>query len=428
MKIAKVAALGLLLAAGLSGMARANVVLELWDSQSPIREPLQRQVIAEFERLNPGIKVQFTPLPYGEMPDKLLTAIAGGRAPDVVRHSYASSWGYRGVAEPLDAYMAADDVDLKQFHPLALGPTRQWNGSTWGLPFNLALNVVFYNKDLFAGSGIASSPSDWNELANYAKKLTRVGANGPVSVYGFSTFVLDDFLAGNGAPQLLEPNSQLARETNFADPKVIEAGEFLLDLHRNRTGKPFPAWGSQEMEKGQLAMWLGNSNWMETALTTPALGVDIGVFLLPPKRAGTIRPVTGHASDAVMVIRESKQKQAAWKLARFYASRFGTATIWRGMYGMLPPYKDVLQQPLATPAYQPFNQDPFLRNLARLALSAPARPLEFEQFHVLRNELTQVWNDAWTAAASGKMALGIALQEADRQGDAMLQRFLSESK
>ena len=67
-----------------TGAASAEqVTLRMWMHEHPPRMPIDKQIVAEFEKANPDIKVDHEIIPVAEYPTKLLTAFAAGSGPDV---------------------------------------------------------------------------------------------------------------------------------------------------------------------------------------------------------------------------------------------------------------------------------------------------------------------------------------------------------
>ena len=402
-----------------AGVVSAQVTLEMWVSASA-DEATQREAIARFEREHPGIKVNLVRMPFGEIRSQLMVTAAAGVAPDVVEHIEASAWGYLGIAEPLDAFIARDDYDMSAYHPLALGPERYWNGRIWGLPRNLELDVILYNREMFQASGLANEPADWNEFEQYVRALTRYGPDGAVTVHGFSPQSIEVFLAGNGAPDLLEPNSQSAVRTNFNHPKVVEAGEFLTGMYRSGVALPYSSWSASQLQTGSVAMWGGRVFWVQDAFRNPELGIDLDFFLAPPKVAGDLVPIVGDAGGAILMTRQSRKKDAAWELIKYWGSRETLSEVWgTGTYGMLSPYKDA-HDPQVNSLAHVYLGDPIIERLIFLSQVAVARPHSFQIFHVLREDLSAVWNEAWTRVRQGEVDVQTALDEAARQGDILL--------
>src|SRR3954471_5053799 len=69
---------------GRPGLAGAqDVTVTMWGNHPEWKDPML-QILAAFEEANPGIKVEFTPIPGPDYPTKLQTAIAGGAPSDIL--------------------------------------------------------------------------------------------------------------------------------------------------------------------------------------------------------------------------------------------------------------------------------------------------------------------------------------------------------
>ena len=67
-------------------LASIHGTVVFWNAYSPDEEKvLTTKVIPAFERKYPGVTVKNLTLPYDGMFTKILTALAGGTAPDVIR-------------------------------------------------------------------------------------------------------------------------------------------------------------------------------------------------------------------------------------------------------------------------------------------------------------------------------------------------------
>jgi multiple sugar transport system substrate-binding protein len=63
--------------------AEITITYSDWQLSQDIWGQSLREAIAEFERLNPGIKVTTEPVALGQRDVKFTTAIRGGKGPDV---------------------------------------------------------------------------------------------------------------------------------------------------------------------------------------------------------------------------------------------------------------------------------------------------------------------------------------------------------
>src|SRR5439155_20248844 len=93
--------------------------------------------------------------------DKLVTAIAGNQAPDVIFATINDfpSFGVKNVFAPLDDNIKGANFDLDDFYPQILKPYRMevkrfGEGKLYGLPKEIAVRSMFYNADIFKEVGV----------------------------------------------------------------------------------------------------------------------------------------------------------------------------------------------------------------------------------------------------------------------------------
>jgi ABC-type glycerol-3-phosphate transport system substrate-binding protein len=74
------------------GGARAEqVTIKVWMHEHPPRIPIDKRIVAEFEKAYPGIKVDYQVIGASEYATKLLAAFAAGAGPDVFNRPSRSS-------------------------------------------------------------------------------------------------------------------------------------------------------------------------------------------------------------------------------------------------------------------------------------------------------------------------------------------------
>ena len=152
-----------------------QVTLRFWYSYSGSRAELLKSFVSEWEKANPQIRIK---LEYGgdlyTMRDKLLTAIAGGAAPEIaeIDSYWTPIFAKPGLIANLDSYMDASYAKDDLQGPALL--STQYKGSSYSIPFNLDTIVLYYNKALFEKAGLDASrgPASWDELIDYGRKLT----------------------------------------------------------------------------------------------------------------------------------------------------------------------------------------------------------------------------------------------------------------
>ena len=137
-------------------------IVEAWDAQW---KDLESET---------GIRTATETVPQAEQSQRLLASAAGGNLPDVAMIS--AQWfkilADKGLLMPLDQSMFSE-VSIDDMHP-ALLDAYTFDGQLYGLPTDLDMGMLFYNKDLFAEAGLPEPTADWtwDDFADAAKALT----------------------------------------------------------------------------------------------------------------------------------------------------------------------------------------------------------------------------------------------------------------
>ena len=133
-------------------------------------------MVTKYNQSQSKVQVEFSSLQWTNMFTKFLADYQAGTSPDVVAmHTFEiGQFADMGVLDN----NAISDLGLKKddFLPIA------WDGSSYntkqyGVPLDVNMHAVYYNKDMFAAAGISSFPTDKASFIAAAQKLT-VDTNG----------------------------------------------------------------------------------------------------------------------------------------------------------------------------------------------------------------------------------------------------------
>ncbi len=171
-------ALACLAAAGCARKAAApgEQVLRFWGLG---REgEVVKDLVPEFERENPGIRVVVQQIPWTAAHEKLLTGFVGGSPPDLAQlgNTWIPEFAAIGALEPLDARVAASKALAPADYYEGIWKTNGFGGATYGIPWYVDTRVLFYRKDLLKAAGYAAMPrtwSGWREAMRRIKGATR---------------------------------------------------------------------------------------------------------------------------------------------------------------------------------------------------------------------------------------------------------------
>ena len=138
----------------------------------------------ELQRRHPDIKFTFVEEGFGwaDLRSKFLTAAAGGNPPDVVQvdiiwvGEYVEGGLLLDLTDKVQAWSEWPDV-VDSFKKATY-----WKGRSYGTWLNTDVRIMAYNKKLFRAAGLDPNkpPTDWNELLDISKKISK-----PPAYYGF---------------------------------------------------------------------------------------------------------------------------------------------------------------------------------------------------------------------------------------------------
>lgn len=169
-----------------------------------------REVADQYEKLHPGIKIQFNPEAEIQDYDSVIRAkAAAGELWDVWWGQWASLNGTypEGIAVDLtpyfkqpNPYISGNKAWQDAMNQTVLNETISPKGAHYNINGDFVGTAFFYNQELFGKAGIASPPKSWPELIDAAKKLKAAGiaAAGATPSYGwFQRHFLTDFYAND---------------------------------------------------------------------------------------------------------------------------------------------------------------------------------------------------------------------------------------
>jgi len=164
------------------GSGAPSVTLEFWTiSLQPFFTDYINGLIAAYERATPGVKIRWIDVQFGAIEQKLLAALAGGVAPDVVNLNTEMTirLAERNALVDMDGAVAAP-VRARYFD--GLWRSTQFRGRTYGLPWYVVPNVIAYNTGLYRRAGLSPTepPQTEDEMIRQAQAI-----KDRAKVYGF---------------------------------------------------------------------------------------------------------------------------------------------------------------------------------------------------------------------------------------------------
>lgn len=165
--------------------SNGKVTLTMWQQWGGGHErQLLDSLIKQYEKAHPNVTITETPVTNNA---KILAAITGGNAPDIVSLGNSlslGSWASVGAVTDLSPYISSSKLDTSVYVPSALDAMKV-QGKTYALPFQVFNAGLIYNKKIFQEAGL-TPPTTLEELATDAKALTKTNASGGITQLGFT--------------------------------------------------------------------------------------------------------------------------------------------------------------------------------------------------------------------------------------------------
>src|SRR5687767_1861878 len=111
-----------------------------------------RELVPEFERRHPGVRLDVQQVPWTAAHEKLLTAHVGNAAPDVAQlgNTWLAEFVALGALAPLDQRLSRSATIDRGDYFAGSWEANVLDGATWGLPWYVDTRVLFYRSDLVA--------------------------------------------------------------------------------------------------------------------------------------------------------------------------------------------------------------------------------------------------------------------------------------
>ncbi|ARI79121.1 ABC transporter substrate-binding protein [Halobacillus mangrovi] len=382
---------------GSSDGEQVTVELAGWGS-TPEEKELLNQTLQEFEESHPNIKVEHEVIADQYM-DVMKTRLVGGEAADVFYLDAFEAPGLAktGVLEPLDEYVT-DEFDVDDFQDPLLNAFK-FDDKQYGFPKDFSTLALFYDKQAFEEAGLEGPPKTWDELREYADKLTvDEDGDGQPDQYGlgFSSELARQFykLHPYGAKVTNENN-----EAAFASDKAIEALQPIVDMKKDKIAAlPSDAgtdWGGDMFGQGKAAMVI-EGNWTVPFLESNFSDKDYATAELPTVNG---EKATAAFTVAYVMNKQSEVKDAAWELISYLTGKEGMKT-WTSK-GLALPTRESVAAELG------FDEDPIRK--AFVAGASYAQPWQAgPNLPTINNN----FNNQFTSALLGDQSLEEALKKA----------------
>lgn len=388
---------------------KGPVTLVFWHAYNDVsaeNDMLTKTLIPSFEKANPGIKVQSLPVPYDGFRQKLLTSMAGGVAPDLIRSDivWVPELADIGALAPLDQVMPDFGTFKDAVFPGPLS-TNSYKNHYYGLPLDTNTRVWFWNKEMYAKAGLTAAPKTIDEVTAQCAKIKATNKDAFVFSDGgtYAWAVLPWIWSLGGS--ITDPG--ITKATGYLNgPKTVAAYEYWLKMYKDGCFSPAILGGGVGAGDGFATDVNANfldGPWMYPIFAKQYPQKTLNAALMPAGEGGSISVVGG---EDIVVMQQSQHKEEALKFLRFTQSE--EYQLKMAEVGQMP----VLTKLLDNPAMK---NHPYYGIFLEQLKTAKARTP-----HPAWTKMDEIMTTAGQAILHGDKPVQKALDDAAKQIDALL--------
>lgn len=304
-----------------SSSALAKKTITFW-SGYPELKPVYETAKADFEKANPGIEVKLEFFPLRGFVEKINLTLPTRTGPDVaeINGHIAGKFIDGGL---LDETPKEIVNHIKQNVKPVYLPAALWGNKYFGYPICYFSELLYWNKTMFREAGLPGPPTTYDELIDYARKLTKYDAAGNVIRSGISLRIsgspngtMEKFWAMGLIPNGVHYLKKVGKnkyDVGYTQQDAEWALKLYIDLlYKYKVDSFMIKHDSEAFALGQTAMFEREES-VAGYLKKNAPNLEYGIAHLPKnKERGT-----WVKTRSLFVTKSSKNKRDAWKFVEF---------------------------------------------------------------------------------------------------------------
>ncbi|MEX2515003.1 MAG: extracellular solute-binding protein [Candidatus Paceibacterota bacterium] len=331
-----------------------------WESDT-FNNLLKNSGIADMD----GIIITYESVPAGQLETRLVNALARGRGPDVLLMSHTQLL----QLSDLISSIGSGAYSSRMFRDTFIEGAEIFTSSEGisALPLAMDPLVMYWNRDIVTQAGFLSPPSNWQEVADYARQITRKAGDDSIQTAALNfgtagnvtalTEVLSSLFLQAGNPIVTRISADRFETVLSQNIQSAESAVGLYTQYANPNSSVY-SWNSsmpadrQEFTSGNLALYVAPASSISYIRSqNPNLNFDVSV--IPQLEEGLARTHATVYGFAIL-------NQAPNKLTILEALKLLTgpdmARAIVNQTNFTPVRRDVLSQQVTDPYQQVFHQ------------------------------------------------------------------------
>jgi multiple sugar transport system substrate-binding protein len=348
---------------GQSGASAGPQTISFWYNNTGDEAKVYEEAVAAYNASQSKYRVEGLSVNDQQ---KLIVALSGNEAPDVVKGSNSQIVSYQanGLLTSLKSFIDRERFDLKIYSDKSV-EANSINGEVFALPLDGYTIQMFYNKDLLRAAGFSEPPKTVEEMYDMAVAATKLDAGGNIDILGYPLFPLasarQELIYAFGGrwwsadgktltPQdqgIIDSLTYNVRYRNLYGIEKVQA--FVATANTNR-------YTEKDMFFSGKQLFRFDGSWLPTMMKNFNSAVNYGIALIPGTRAHPeLQGVSRFETDSVFIPVTAAKKDGAWDFAKWVTGPAGAKIIDVGT-GNLPALKSLYTDAdiLAKPGFPEF--------------------------------------------------------------------------
>lgn len=270
--------------------------------------------LAIAQKQNPDLDLKSQTASWGDYFTKLTANASSGNLACVTSMNGQRLTTFHQALSPLsEDDLKVAGIDPSKFNDGALD-ILSYDGKIYGVPYDVAAMMVYYNKDLLAKTNTPEPKADWtfDDFLATAKSATTDTHKGfGIGMGEFQWMALPIAKAG---VQPVTADGKL----DLTNPKFVEAAEWYAGLvTKEKVAAEVPSaseagWGEEQYNAGNVVMAV-DGTWNAKSYFTNEAGFKAGATRLPKGDSGSLGLVLG-SGFGIAANCEGAEREAALKV------------------------------------------------------------------------------------------------------------------
>ncbi|GAA4431549.1 sugar ABC transporter substrate-binding protein [Georgenia halophila] len=256
-----------------------SITWDMWAASESDIAALEAQ-LAIAQEANPDLDISLQHAPWNDYFTKLTTNLASGNVACVTSMNGQRLSGYHEAFMPLgEEELETAGIDPADFTDGSLG-IMSYDGTLYGIPYDVAAMLIYYNKDMFEQAGVSEPTAGWT-FEDFDSTLDALGTDGTAFGMGMGEFQWMALPIARAGVQPVDTSGAL----DLTNPDFVEASQWYASITEDGHGSLPPSasdtgWGEQEYQAGNVAMAV-DGTWNAVSYLNNEAGFAAGMVDLP---------------------------------------------------------------------------------------------------------------------------------------------------